>query len=142
MVHWLVFSILLFVRHGLVGISFLFLLCLILGLSQWNRLYAAQSGGDGLGVEIDQIQLNGIRLFSTPEIENVLEITAGDRLQRGVVVLLAGHGKQFVGVLQVLIEFCQGADGGFERLALAAEVLRAFGVAPDGGVFAEFYDFF
>ena len=48
----------------------------------------------------------------------------------------------FVGVMQVLIELGQRADGGFKRFAFAAEVLRALGVAPEGGVFAELYDFF
>ena len=104
------------------------------------------AAGTGLDIEKAVVRIHRIRKHAAElEIDHGLfevEGVIGDRLQRGVVVFLAGHRKEFVGVLQVLIEFCQGADGGFERLALAAEVLRAFGIAPDGGVFAELYDFF
>jgi hypothetical protein len=34
-----------------------------------------------------------------------------------------------------LIEFLQGGDNGFKLLALAAQILGAFGIVPDGGVF-------
>jgi len=56
-------------------------------------------------------------------------------VQRFVVVFLAGHGKQVVGVAQAIVDPVQGEHDIFQRPFFAAEFLRAFGVVPDLGIF-------
>ena len=66
---------------------------------------------------------------------------AGDSLKRGVVGFLACHVEQVLRIAQVRRQRGERVNGVFEGLAFFAEFLRAFAIAPDGGIFGEPYDF-
>ena len=65
----------------------------------------------------------------------------GHGKQGGVVGFLACHVEQLLRVTQASGERGQRVDGVFERLTFLAELLCAFAVTPDSGVFGQPYDF-
>jgi hypothetical protein len=56
-------------------------------------------------------------------------------VQRVVVVFLARHGEQLVGILQAIADAIKRQDDVFKRLLFLAEFLRALSVIPDLRVF-------
>ncbi len=61
----------------------------------------------------------------------------GDALQAVVVVLGLRHFEQLAGIGDVLPDPAEAEHHAFQHFALASQILRALGVAPDGGVFGE-----
>ena len=59
----------------------------------------------------------------------------GNGIQRVVVVLLARHRKQLIGILEAIGYTIERQDDVLERLLLFAQFLRALGVVPDLRVF-------
>ena len=64
-----------------------------------------------------------------------------DGLQRRVVAFGAGHREKLVRVAHVAVEPRQRIHQRFERLAFAADLLRALAVAPDRRIFGQLDDF-
>jgi len=64
-----------------------------------------------------------------------------DRFQRLVVVFHARQFEQLAGVGEAAADLIQVQYDAFQRLALAAELLRALGVVPDFRVFQQAGDF-
>jgi hypothetical protein len=56
---------------------------------------------------------------------------AFDGSQRGIIVVICGKFKKFLGVGQANTDFGKGMNRGFEAFFLAAEFLCVFGVVPD-----------
>src|SRR5579859_2183197 len=99
------------------------------------------SAGTGLDVEEAVVGIHGIgehapELHPGDDFLHVGDVLA-DGMQRGIVVLGASHGKQVARIAQPLVEFFQRGDDGFQLLALTAQVLGAFGIIPDRGIFGE-----
>jgi hypothetical protein len=57
-----------------------------------------------------------------------------DRDEGAVVVLLARHREELVGVADATLDAGEAADDALEGLLLLAELLRALGVVPDLGI--------
>ncbi len=65
----------------------------------------------------------------------------GDAQQAVVVILGLRHLEQFGGIVEVLADLGQAEHHVFQRLAFAAQFLRALRIVPDGRVFGELIDF-
>ena len=68
---------------------------------------------------------------------DVLDIRCG-AVQTVVVIFRLGHLEQFACIAEVLLDLAEAEHHAFQHLAFATQVLRAFGILPDGGIFGEF----
>ena len=98
-------------------------------------------GATGTGLDVDEgvgrVHLPGEHALEFQLLDlGLVAIQVGNHRQRGVLVLLAlGQLQQFAAFAQA-IEHAGDADHGLlQQRALAAEVLRVFGVVPDVRVF-------
>jgi len=104
-------------------------------------------GAAGTGLDIDEAVVRVGRVGEhAAEFErgdarlDVLHV-GGDAVQAVVVILGLRHLEQFGGVVEILADLGQAEHHVFQRLALAAKVLGAFRIVPDGRVFGELIDF-
>ena len=116
-------------------------------LAQQHRCPVARLGAASAGLDVDKA-VGGVHRAGEHAAEfHVFDNGAHacgvslDSFDGLVVALFAGELEQFGGAGEIFVELGQRQHDGFKRLLLAAQLLGAFGIVPDLGVFEFLVDF-